>query len=183
MYYMSNQCTKCDGNGEKHSDYANFNATTKEFTPGMKTCIYCSGKGNFPDLDIDAIMAAIFTTRGVKKFRKSMTSPIGRDPIASRAYYVWRLTRFHGGADVTMPMMAMMLIEGDPMVKQLDQIADRVARAVYGTSNAAATRWGRALGYDVPDVAGLPASAYEGGPVHDGNDRETAMMLRNEGKE
>lgn len=177
-------CTKCDGAGEKYSDYANFNSATKEFSGGMKRCIYCNGKGTFPALDVEATVNACFTTRGGKRFRKSFTSPVGRaEPQAIRAYYVWRLARFHGGADVTMPMTAMMLIDGDPTVKQLDVIADRVARAAFGTSNAAATRWGRALGYDVPETPGLPASAYSGGPVHDGNDPDTRAMLALESKE
>jgi len=177
-------CTKCDGKGEKHSDYAHFNASTKEFTAGMKRCHYCNGRGTFPALDVEATVNACFTTRGGKRFRKSMTSPLPREsPEAIRAYYVWRMARFHGGADVTMPMTAMMLIEGDPVVKQLELMADKVAIAAFGTSNAAASRWGRALGYDVPETPGLPASAYSGGPVHDGNDPDTSAMLAIESKE
>lgn len=177
-------CTKCDGAGEKYSDYTHYNAKTEQFSGGMKRCHYCNGAGTFPALDVEATVNACFTTRGGKKFRKSMTSPVGRDKAAEiRAYYVWRMARFHGGADVTMPMTAMMLIEGDPMVKALEAMADKVARLVYGTSYAAATRWGRALGYDVPETAGLPASAQSGGPVHDGNDPNTTAMLAAESRE
>lgn len=177
-------CTKCDGAGQKHSDYANFNPLTKQFTGGMQRCHYCQGRGTFPALDVEATVSACFTTRGAKRFRKSMTSPLPRESAeAIRAYYVWRMARFHGGADVTMPMTAMLLIEGDPLAKTLDAISDRVALAAFGTSNAAATRWGRALGYDVPETAGLPASAYSGGPVHDGNDPNTTAMLAAESKE
>jgi hypothetical protein len=176
-------CTKCDGKGEAFSDFANYNQVTREFSPGMKACIYCQGRGTFPELNVEAVVSACFTTRGGKRFRKSMTSPVGRaSPEAVRAYYVWRLARFHGGADVTMPITAMMLIDGDPMVKMLDAISDRVALAAFGTSNAAATRWGRALGYDVPETPGLPASAYSGGPVHDGHDPNTTAMLAVESK-
>lgn len=177
-------CTKCDGKGETYSNYAHFNPQTKEFRGGVKACHYCKGRGTFPELNIEAIVGACFTTRGAKRFRKSMTSPISRDSAETvRVYYVWRMARFHGGADVTMPMTAMMLIEGDPLAKTLDQIADRVAVAAFGTSNAAAARWGRAMGYDVPDMPGLPASAYEGGPVHDGNDPDTSAMLAVESNE
>lgn len=181
---MSLNCTKCDGFGSTHSDYANYNAATGVFSPGMKHCHYCKGRGTFPELDVEATVIACFTTRGGKRFRKSMTSPVGREsPEAIRAYYLWRMARFHGGADVTMPMTAMMLIEGDPTVKTLDQMADVVAKKAFGTSNAAATRWGRALGYDVPETPNLPASAFSGGPVHDGNDPDTAAMLAIESKE
>jgi len=176
-------CTKCLGVGERHDAYAEFNPTTKEFSGGMRRCTWCEGRGTFPALDVAATIAAIMTTRGAKRIRKSMVSPTARDPLARRAYYVWRLARFHGGADVTMPMMAMLLIEGDPTIAQLDVVADRVALAAFGTSRAAVSRWGRALGHDVPDVPGLPASAYEGGPVHDGNDPITTMILASEGRE
>jgi hypothetical protein len=59
------------------------------------------------------------------------------------------------------------MVAGDPCVKVLDLIADKIAILQFGTAIGAAMRWGRALGAvnDVP--AGLPAGAYEGGPVAD----------------
>lgn len=81
-----------------------------------------------------------------------------------------------------MPVTAMLVIEGDPEKASLDAIADRVARGVYGTDFAAASRWCGALGGSYLDRdprtgAPLPASAFSGGPVHDGADRETDAML------
>ena len=129
-------CAKCDGRGESHSDYANYNASTGQFSPGWKRCHYCDGRGSFPALDAAAVLAAVHTTRGARRLRASMTSPVGRglaNVAAVRAYYVWRLARFHGGADVTMPMMANLLIEGDPALPDLERLA--------------AYTWGRALGH------------------------------------
>lgn len=59
----------------------------------------------------------------------------------------------------------------------LDTIVDAVAKRAFGTDRAAMHRWGSLLGFAPPAPAGLPATAYEGGPVHDGNDPETAAML------
>jgi len=138
---------------------------------GIRTCTRCEGRGNFPGLDVKAIVDACFTTRGGKKFRKSFTSPWGRKGsyAQARAYFVWRLCRFHGGADVTMPITAMTVLGGDPFEPELDAIAGLLAKKVYGTDLAAASRWGTLLGFVKEAPAGLPASAYEGGPVADGN--------------
>lgn len=177
-------CERCKGAGEYHSDYAKFDQATKEFSPGMERCSPCEGRGVFPGLDVPGIMDAIRTTRGAKKFRKSMVSPTRKEGIAAaRAYYVWRLARFHGGADVTMPMMADLVTRCDPFKRELDALSEMVAKKVYGTDMAAATRWGRALGYNVPDSPNLPASAQSGGPVHDGNDPLTTAMLEDERRE
>ena len=88
------------------------------------------------------------------------------------------MARFHGGADVTMPVCASMDVAGDPFVDVLDIIADRVAQRVYGTDKAAAYRWGSALfGSDMKVPDGMPASAYSCGPVVlDGDKPEEEMM-------
>lgn len=77
-------------------------------------------------------------------------SPAGR--LACQAYYVWRMARFHGGADITMPpIMAMLFVDsrhysqGD--ISELDRFADTLAEETFGTSMAVALRWGRALGF------------------------------------
>jgi len=102
------------------------------------------------------------------KGRKGLCS---KRPEGSRAYYVWRMARFHGGADVTMPVVASVLRGNDPFVKELDALAELVAKKVFGTDMAAALRWGSALGFLNQAIpAGLPGSAYPNGPVVlDGN--------------
>ena len=50
-----------------------------------------------------------------------------------RAYYVWRMARFHGGADMTMPVMAGMNASGEPCKETLDKLADTMAREAFGT--------------------------------------------------
>jgi hypothetical protein len=120
-------------------------------------------------VDVTTIAQLISTQKGKKAFRKAWPSNLSpwktKDVTIRRAYYVWRLARFHGGADVTMPMTADMMNAGDPFKTVLDQLSDVVAQKVFGTHMAAANRWGRALGFSRGDRPGLPDSAYEGGPV------------------
>lgn len=139
-------CTKCDGKGSVHSDYAHYNADTKEFTPGDKQCRCCNGLCKFPLVDVSAIRGTVMTKRGEGRLRKSMTSPVSHDSAERRAYYVWRLARFHGGVDVTMPVVAMMIIEGDPFIKELDALASEVAKEAFGSDLQGAARWGRVMG-------------------------------------
>ena len=81
------------------------------------------------------------------KIRASMVSPLRKEGVVkNRAYYVWRMARFHGGVDVTMPMAASFCVYGDPYVEELEAIADEVARENFGSNMEAAKRWGRALG-------------------------------------
>lgn len=134
------------------------------------TCHCCDGKKSFPAPDIKALIDALFTTRGkVRKFRKSFPSNLQHwnDLFGGRCYFVWRMARFHGGADVTMPVVADMVTRGDPYVKELEAVAEIVARKVFGTDMAAAYRWGRAFGMVDRVPEGQPPSAHEGGPVAD----------------
>ena len=136
-------CTKCKGTGKGSSMYPK--------------CVFCKGIGTFEEPNIEEILKAIKGRKGLRSAR----------PKDNRAYYVWRLARFHGGADVTMPITAMFDNEGDPYLKKLDELADAIAKRVFGTDMAAAHRWGRSLGYVQEDVPGLPDSAYPGGRVAD----------------
>ena len=128
-----------------------------------------------PAPDFNSIFLAVSTTRGAAKdsrrFRKSPPElwKQGNQGIANRrAYYVWRMARFHGGADVTMPMVADLFCGRDAYRPELDAYADALAKKVYGTNLAAVHRWYNALGGNA-NIKGLPDSAYSGGPVHDGN--------------
>ena len=124
----------------------------------------------FPGLDVEAILTTICTVKGkVKKFRSAWPSKLNiwrsKDLAAKRAYFVWRLARFHGGADVTLPMTAYDAVSHDPFKAELDLLAEHVAAHVFGTHMAGTVRWGRAFGM-IPDRAdNLPSSAHEGGPV------------------
>lgn len=138
-------CTKCNGSGKGGILYPE--------------CPFCQGKGSFTKPDVVELCQLIKGRKGLRSAR----------PKDNRAYYVWRLTRFYGGADVTMPMNAMYSIEGDPYQKELDAIAEAVANVIFGTDMAAAHRWGSALGYINEDVPGLPDSSYSGGRVADEN--------------
>jgi hypothetical protein len=116
-------CKRCNGTGRSKYDDAE--------------CHACDGRGTFGPPDEQAIRTAV---RGRKGLR---SSPRGLD---DRAYYVWRMARFHGGADMTMPVMAALLIDGDPYQEELDALADALAREYFGSDMRAALRWGRALG-------------------------------------
>jgi hypothetical protein len=126
-----------------------------------RACPYCDGRGFFEKPDTIQILKDIVCSRGKNKGRLRKSRPPYEK--GERAYYVWRWARFHGGADVCIPMTT---IRVDPYMEVLDVMADLVAKKAFGTDLAGATRWGQALGHlergQVPE--GLPASAYESGP-------------------
>jgi hypothetical protein len=144
-------CTRCKGSG-----------ASEHYRGG---CPFCRGAGYFLKPSVTEIVNEIVNKKTKKLYSKR--------PQSDRAYYVWRLARFHGGKDVTMPIMAGLVVAGDPYVDVLDKIADAVAKIAFGTDMAAASRW---LGLEIP---GLPASAYRGGPVTIGEkpDEELAELL------
>jgi hypothetical protein len=160
----SEVCTRCKGTGTRTSP------AFDQYPERTYACHCCDGKGSFPAVDVQAIAQMITAGKGDKqRFRKSWPSKLTpyrtNDVTVRRAYYVWRLARFHGGADVTMPMTADMVNAGDPFKPVLDHLSDVVAKRVFGTDMAAANRWGSLLGFSKGSTPGLPASAYEGGPV------------------
>jgi hypothetical protein len=166
-------CQVCEGLGVNVS--AGFEFEGRKYPETRRPCSTCLGKGVMQAPDFVAIFKAVTTTRGASKggrrFRQS--APEGwkqsnQGVDNRRAYYVWRLARFHGGADVTMPMTAQLFCGRDAWVAELDYYASLLAKKVYGTDLAGAHRWARALGGDI-NIEGLPATAYECGPVHDGN--------------
>lgn len=131
-------CKRCHGVG-KYS-YPN---------EQLQDCLYCNATGIFEPVDESQILALIIATRGKNKdkLRGSMTSPIRSDGVLkNRAYYVWRMARFHGGVDITMPVMASTCINNDPYRDELDLLADKVAVLSFGSNMRASYRWGRALG-------------------------------------
>lgn len=163
-------CTKCKGTGEMHRDALPAGTYGGTYYPAVPArtdpCCYCHGAGWFAPLDVPAICEEIKGRKGLRSAR----------PKSSRAYYVWRLARFHGGADVTMPVCAMLDINGDPFEKQLELLADAVAKKVFGTDLAAACRWGNALGHNITVPDNMPPSAYSCGPVADADKPESEQM-------
>lgn len=154
MNTENRNCKRCDGTGINVS--RGFTTASGEHFPEIRSkCWSCEGNGTFAPLDIPAILTEIKGRKGLRSAR----------PKSARAYYIWRMARFHGGVDVTMPVCASLDNDGDPFLKELDALADAVAKRVYGTDKAAAYRWGRAMGYSLPDNGNLPATAYAGGPV------------------
>jgi len=107
-------------------------------------CSGCAASGSQTAPDETCIRAAIFTAkRGAYRLRASFPRHRGD----ARSYYVWRLARFHGGADVTLPVMADLGVRHDAFKADLDRMADDVAREAFGDNMRAARRWGQALGF------------------------------------
>ena len=144
-------------------------AGTQTLFGGPRECHACQGTRTFHPPDQRELLAAVTGRNGLRSKR----------PADTRAYYVWRMARFHGGADVTLPMAASMDVRGDPFREELDLIAEAAAKRFFGTDLAGAHRWGRALGALDRDMPGLPASAYEHGPVADRDkpEEEDAELL------
>ena len=156
----SRPCTRCKGTGKLTYDTS-------------RDCFSCNGTGTFEGIDLKVITDPILTGKSGskgRKFRASWPSKLNpwrnKERANIRAYYIWRHARFYGGADVTLPMTAIDTSMGDPFVKELDYIARTVAKKFFGTAIAGTSRWGRLLTNDYQNVdPGLPASAYENGPV------------------
>lgn len=143
-------CKVCHGSGISHHDAFTFQGHT--YAERNDPCSACDGLGTFPEIDDAALLARIASTQGKNKGKLRASFSRGRglkgeEQIREeRAYYVWRLARFHGGADTTMPMTAELFSRGDPYRDRLDLLADAVAKRAFGTNMAAARLWGRALG-------------------------------------
>ena len=151
-------CSTCKGSGRIAS----------YLDSSERPCSSCGGSGLFEAPDADALIQAVTCKgKGGRRFRRSWPrAPYCGALPEKRAYYVWRLTRFHGGADVTLPMTAEMLLRGDPYVAFLDLLARKLASVVFGSGDAGGARWRAALTGEAPP-AGLPDSAYESEPVAD----------------
>jgi hypothetical protein len=61
--------------------------------------------------------------------------PVGqrRTVEGRRCYYVWRWTRFHAGVDVSLPIVADFVIDGDTARAELDGMAEMLALQLFGT--------------------------------------------------
>lgn len=140
-------CLRCKGN--KTITNPGFESLDGVVYPEItRKCYACDGVGEYSPLDENQIRKCIFAGQGKNKgkLRASLVSPKGKDMSECRAYYVWRLARFHGGKDTTQPVVADMVCSGDPFRPELDILADKVAKESFGTNLAAAFIWGKALG-------------------------------------
>lgn len=110
-----------------------------------ETCRECDGTGYFTALDEAAIRLSLKSHKGAVRSTPPFGSQMG-DNHKRRCYYVWRMARFNGGVDMTMPVVAMMWGGDDAYKAELDTLADTLAQEAFGTDMAGTTRWGRALG-------------------------------------
>ena len=129
-------CTDCNGTGFK--TISGFTTQEGKVYPERRYgCRTCEGAGTVAAPDEAGIRAAI-------KGRKPGSLRTAR-PQDRRAYYVWRMARFHGGVDVTLPVMASLDCGADAYRPELDALADQVAREAFGSDLRGAMRWHRAL--------------------------------------
>lgn len=153
------ECTKCSGAGHYLSKGFSFTDETgrkKSYPSKWKTCSYCNGTGWFHAPDVPAILKAILgRKRGTLRSKR---------PDDARAYYVWRLARFHGGQDTCLPMGAEMEIAGDPYRDLLDALARMIAKPIFGSGNVGTARWHQAM-YGCHTFSDVPPVID--GPVYD----------------
>lgn len=143
-------CSRCNGTGTIHY------SAVGDIPAKDRGCFYCRSTGHFEKPDFAKILKGL---AGRKNKLRSVR------PVNRREYFVWRMARFHGGVDVTMPVMAMLDIEGDPYKKELEDLSDFVALFYFGNNMAAAHRWGSVFGLVKKEIPNLPPTAYECGPV------------------
>jgi len=114
--------------------------TIVNWDKAIRPCTYCNGKGGFKEPNKDRILNNCGSNRGVIRSSRPKVDK------GFRAYYVWRIARFHGGKDTRMPMCAEMDVQYDPFRPELEEMAQELAAKAFGTSYAGAMIWGRALG-------------------------------------
>ncbi len=138
----SRSCVNCGGSGKV----------------GNIKCMPCKGTGSFDRPDFGKIYQLIKGRTGVRQ----------NPPSNDRAFYVWRMVKFHAGLDVKLPIEAIARVAADPWVDDLEQAAEYLARMWYGTASAGVSRWGPLLGLLDPDqhIPDQPTTAYTGGPTN-----------------
>lgn len=151
-------CGRC--NGTKIIVYEGFTALDGTVYPTKeKPCLWCDGLGYFTKPNIIELVKAV-KGRKPGKLRS-------KRPDDSRAYFIWRMARFHTGADVCLPMTAQMEVAGDPYRDLLELVAEMLAERLTGHGSAGRARWQAAMYGTAPQERYLPEAAYPGGPVAD----------------
>lgn len=145
---MSRNCLRCNGEGTVfHQGFTSLEGHV--YPDETEVCSSCKGSKVFEEPNYTAILKEIISSKGKNKGKlKASWSGNGHysDHNLARAYYCWRIARFNGGADTTLPMTASLVLRNDPYKPELEKLADEVAKASFGTDMAAAYRWGRAFG-------------------------------------
>lgn len=131
-WYETLTCPHCKGSGE-----------VQFLEEWRRECETCDGFGKV-HIDTCQILNAITTRKGTlyRSLPKEARLTYG-------AEYVWRMARFHGGADTTMPVMCFYSIgchgilkeDAQAVLKVLDKIVDAVAKVYLGTDTAAVEAW------------------------------------------
>lgn len=134
-------CRRCDGVGQ-----------VQHFGGGLRKCSPCEGTGSFPTLESQqsGIMKLLKGRKGLRTSRPKYAPERASHEVRAmhhRAYYIWRMARFHGGVDMRQPVLASLDVIGDPERYALDKLSDQVARDNFGTDMAAANKWSKALGF------------------------------------
>lgn len=153
-------CTGCNGAGYKLKDgfsYVTENGEHRSHPTRWEVCYCCDGAGWFHAPRPSNLIQQV---KGSKP--RTLRS---KRPDDARPYFVWRLARFHGGKDVCLPMGAETDIAGDHYRDVLDELAELIAKAYFGSGNVGAARWQQAM-YGSHSFDDLPA--HLDGPAHDG---------------
>lgn len=133
------RCPNCKGRGY-----------VERFTGRRASCRICTGTGRV-EIDVDRIRQAVLSTQGPNRGKIRVADNGMFDVYGAR--YVWRLARFHGGEDTSMPVMAYYHIgcgglrskESDEVLAVLDPLVRELAREHFGTDLAAAAAWSGVL--------------------------------------
>ena len=151
-------CARCQGSKLTiHEAWTSMEG--KHYPRREQPCIWCDGVGHFTKPDIPALVQAV-KGRKPGKLRS-------KRPDDTRAYFIWRMARFHTGADVCLPMAAQMDIAADPYKDLLEVAAEMLAEHLTGHRSAGRARWQSAMYGTAPQEPYMPAAAYPGGPVAD----------------
>ena len=126
-------CTRCDGAGLV--DHWRGDGSKLQ-------CDCCDGRGTFEAPDLEQLCAAI-------KGRKPRTVRSKR-PEDPRAWFLWRMVRFHTGQDTCLPMTASLAVDGDPFVSTLDAAARVIAQHLTGKESIGSARWRHAMHGETP---------------------------------
>lgn len=141
----------------------------------VKPCDYCA---DTHEVTVDSVaIAKAMIVKGA--FRRSRPKAVGYDPKPGKAVfgagYVWRMIRFHNGADMCMPVMAPDYVGGSEnkeLIDHLDKVVDAIGDALFGKVQMmrAAAGWGRALGLDSSGAVYAAVDKAVGMPMGDGYD-------------
>lgn len=146
-------CPSCEGTGKR-----------ERFGTGqIIDCYECNGAGKFMAPNWSEIIGILFRTMKDGKKRWKAKAPNWRkmpDPLGPRCYFVWRMARFDGGKDVTLPVGASMTLGRDPYRDELEAFASMIAAAVFGSNKRGHARWHYAL-------TGNVTEGFVDGPTYD----------------